>query len=101
MGIHEAKSLIWPTCGTTSLSARGLIIQFNLAKHQFRKPVAITKRKISPRRICPRARRHLSIKEIKHAGEFHMAKTFNITLAFLFFAPIAFAIAMQAAHIVA
>ena len=52
-------------------------------------------------RIRPRRRRHLSIKEIQHAGEFHMAKTLNITLAFLLFAPIAFAIAMQAAHIVA
>jgi len=61
----------------------------------------ITKKKNSPRRIRRRRRLHLSIKEIKHAGEFHMAKTLNITLAFLLFAPIAFAIAMQAAHIVA
>ena len=47
------------------------------------------------------ARRHLFIKQIKHAGEFHMAKTFNITLAFLLFAPVAVVIAMQAARIVA
>jgi hypothetical protein len=61
----------------------------------------INKKKNSPRRIRRRRRLHLSIKEIEHAGEFHMAKTLNITLAFLLFAPIAFAIAMQAAHIVA
>jgi amino acid permease len=40
-------------------------------------------------------------KRSKHAGEFQMNKTFNITLAFLLFAPIAVAIAMQAARIVA
>jgi hypothetical protein len=62
----------------------------------------ITKKKNSPRRIRARARRHLFIKQIKHAGEFQMAKTtFNVTLAFLLFAPIAVVIAMQAARIVA
>jgi hypothetical protein len=52
---------------------------------------------------CIRAcgRRHLFIKQNKFAGESPMTKTFNITLAFLFFAPIAIAIAMQAARIVA
>jgi len=62
---------------------------------------ALTRRKIHHTASARAGAGISSSNRSKHAGEFLMAKTFNITLAFLLFAPIAVAIAMQAARIVA